>query len=225
MSLDEFREVGGKGAYPGIRRARIEDWLLVIKLPDFYNTRCLYFQACGRLLGKATAEDAAMVAPHTMRAGRAYIRFLAGGQKKNHLHVDLALATIFPRGRRPRVNARKAEILRQLSAHKGEELEILLLGRYMIDIKEANIESGLLFTGPRSVVSTVNNAAIEVIGARLAVRNDKNIEMIQWDVFGTEALIDIYGTCKAQVSDDYLIEAFALAENAFATYIIGKPRT
>ena len=217
------REVLLSPGIPGLGKTLI--WLsaFMIRLPDFLDTRCVYFQACGRLLRRAQASDDTLVSMRSMKAGRAYLRFFAGGPKKNHLHLDIALAKLFPPDRKPPTNAKTPEILAQLGRHKGQDLELLLLGRYIIDITEAN-DSGLLFVGPRAVVSTVNDATATVAGASLMISDDANVDYIRWELFEAEALIDIYGRCKLRVSDDYLVTAFDLMQAAFTTYILGEAK-
>ena len=194
----------------------------MVQVPDFTDTSCVYFQACGRLLRSATAREEPMISLRSTRAGRSYLRLIAGGSKNHHLHVDIALAKVFPRGERPSANTKTPAILRQLSAHGGQKIDLLLIGRFILNINDTTPDSGLLFTGPRSVVSSINDATVGLVGARLAISNDAHIDMIHWEIIGSEALIDIYGRCKTEVSDDYLVSAFGVIQKAFATYILGE---
>ncbi len=162
-----------------------------------------------------------MVSRRSAKTGHTYLRFLAGGSKGNHFHVDIALAKIFPPGRKPEVTAKTSAILERLDEHKGQKLELLLVGRYILTADLDKLDGGLLFTGPRAVVPTVNDSTAIVTGARLEISNDKAIEFIQWDVFGREIVVDIHGQCNTEVSDAYMVDALQLIHEGFSTYILG----
>jgi hypothetical protein len=201
----------------------------MISLPDFSGTRCVYFQACGLLQRSETgkveppASDKLepVISSRLMNAGRMYLRFFEGPHSR-HLHLDIALASIFPRGRKPKVTTQTPKILRRIADHEGQRLTLLILCQYIIEIKDANLESGFLLTGERSVVPTKTDAKAEIVSARLTLRNVNHIDTIQWELLGSQALVDIYGHCDTEVSRDYLVNAFDLAQTAFTTYFVGE---
>jgi hypothetical protein len=192
----------------------------MVILPDFAGSRCVYFQACGHL-PRATTGEASMISILPTNAGRAYLRFIGGGTKKNHFHVDIALAKIFPRGEKPEPTAKTQEVLQHLELDKGKKLKLLVVGQYVINLKEINASAGVL-SGSRSLVSGTSEAVVEVDGARLTIKNDTHIEGIRWDVFGEGVLIDVFGSCELKIADDYLMVAFSIVQKGFNSYILGK---
>jgi hypothetical protein len=137
----------------------------------------------------------------------------------------MALASIFPRGRKPKVTTQTTKIFRRIAAHEGQKLTLLILCQYIIDLKDANLESGFLLTGGRAAVPTKTEANAEIVSARLAIRDVDHIDTMQWELLGSKALVDIYGSCDTEVSSGYLVNAFDLTQKAFNTYFLAEAST
>jgi hypothetical protein len=191
---------------------------------DLKGAGCVYLEVCARLQGVEQNEKPLNQKIAGVRVGRVagYLRLLRGGKISGHLHVDLALALYFP-GTKPEVNSDRKAIEREISRHYGRKANLAIVGQYVTPVNEITPGAGVVFAGPAAVISTVENAAIEVDGAHLVVRNDGFVRFIDWQRYGDEAVfVDIYAQSEIEISPSYLSEVFARLNKAHSTDIRGK---
>jgi hypothetical protein len=196
----------------------------VLNLPDFQDSDCFYFEACGKIPGaKRREERSQKVARIRVAKGNAYLRLLRGGNWAGHLHIDLALARYFP-GSHPEINSTRGEIIREIARDFGNMLDVVVFGQYVALAKDIVPGSGVVFAGPSAVVSTINNTVVEVGGAHLVFRNEGFVRTIDWQLYRDDTIFaDISARSEVELSPSYLTEIFARLEKAYATYILGRP--
>lgn len=196
----------------------------MLKLPDFGNHSCYYFEACGKLRGESKRKDRSQAVAR-VRASKvsAYLRLLEGGEPTGHLHVDIAVTRYFPKSA-PEINATRRSIEHAVEKHFGKQIDVLVFAQFVVMLDEINPGSGVVFAGPNAVVSTVNNVAVEVGGAHLVLRNEGFIRSIDWQIFRDDTVfVDISARVDdLTVSESYLLTIFEQMDSSFKTYILGR---
>jgi hypothetical protein len=195
----------------------------VLDFPNLLSADCFYFEACGKLRGvKEKKERSQKIARARLPEGTAYLRLLEGGESPGHLHIDIAMTRFFPKAR-PEVNSTRAEISRDVSQYFGKKIDLQIFAQFVTLVEDIQPGSGVVFGGPNAIVSTINNATVEVRGAHLVIRNDPFVRMIDWQLFrGDTVFVDISAIHQTVVSPSYLSEVIDKLRSAYRAYVIGR---
>jgi len=203
-----------------------------ITFPDFKNPHYSWIRVCGEAL--KAAPDIARLAKGGKRKtailaterGNAQVVLILGGTSENHVHFDIYSPEL--------VSKRLNDSPKSKPDHLSELSEIddiigQLYGREIVldmgavyhakitELPETGIIRSLFFD------TKMGSVAVKLEGAMFSIQGAP-IQKIQWSVRSGGDIAVTLGaqSVKTLISEDYLINAYHLAEQAFYIFVLGK---
>ncbi|GAH18414.1 unnamed protein product, partial [marine sediment metagenome] len=141
-------------------------------------TACGEIQSGSKVLLDLLSKMKMITARSRVGSHTVYLRILSGGKSGKHLHINFALDSFFPKGEKPKVTHKKAEIMALLNEAIGAKVDVDVIGYFELPIEELP-ERGLvrsLYTEQKT-----DGIAIKLVGGKLTITGAP-VRYISWSV-------------------------------------------
>lgn len=202
---------------------------MAIQWPTVAEASCQSLTVCGEIVADKKEirqwcdrklKDNWLAYRISVEHGPMYARIGLGGKSGKHCHVDVAVPAFFD-GDEPKADLTEADAAERLNPLMGEKIEAAVRG--VFTLPAANLPYIIKLT--QSIVATEGDVSIRITGGTLSIKGTP-IHRITWtlDEAEKDAKISMSAKTSLTISDSYLVEAFEVLKQGFATFIRrGKP--
>ena len=199
-----------------------------IKLPDFKDTQCVWVRACGQVetedpsLIEILKKENAFIASYETHGKKAFLRVYTGGPTQQHLHVDCALSTIFPKNRLPKTTNELNDVISIVSNFIGKKISLGVMGVFRISLDELP-EHGLIRS--LSTEERTGDISIKLVGGDFEITGAP-IQHVKWQIEDdtNRVRISINGEKFETINERYLLSVLEWIEIQYNLLIKGKTK-
>ena len=152
--------------------------------------------------------------------GKTYLRIALGGYSGNHIHIDVAHASVVVKEANPPTQLSLAQAQKKLECFFGAPVEVELTALFEAKLDEFP-ESGMI----RSLFfeTKMGNVGITMNGARFSVTGAP-INNISWRAKSKKEIGVVLESAiwKTRITETYIMDALGILETAFNVFILGK---
>lgn len=198
-----------------------------IKLPNFNDSKCVIFTACGEVQPTKEKEIPFYKTRKDMvgyyKAGRknAFIDIMLPSSKSNlHLHIDCVLASNIQKKSIPKATHEISEIQEKIQPYLNNDIEVHITAFYKLLISELPerglIKSLIVKEKTGDIELKLTSGSFSITGAP--------IHEVGWKIHESEKIVSIkIEGFKSDVLDDlYLIRLFQWMDDNFNIFVLSK---
>ncbi len=199
-----------------------------IKLPDFKDSRCEGFVACGELIRDKKRKiyfqkkDSTFFGRYKGEKENVYLRIIIPESKQDlHLHIDCYSTSYFGKDNTPKGKSQITKIRKILDYYSDYSIDLQVTAKFNILYK--NLPEGVIrfLTSKReidSIESRMTGGALSFTG--LPIREIT----FQLSTNGDRIYITITGNKTEKFDNDYLLRLSNWIEKQFNFYVLGKTK-
>lgn len=201
---------------------------MLIKLPDFKDTQCVWVRACGQIetedpyLIEILGKKNTYIASYEAHGKKAFLRVLTGRLTKQHLHIDCALSTIFNKNHQPKTTNEVDDVISIVSNFIGKKISIGVMGTFELSLNELP-EYGLLRS--LSTEERTGDISIKLVGGDFEITGAP-IQHVKWQIEDdvNRVKISIDGEKSETIDERYLLNIFEWIEIQYNLFVKGQTK-
>lgn len=195
-----------------------------VNWPDLSRHRSDYLQLCGMVVEptKAVARwlntERLLISSLRRRSKKYYIRFLTGGARKNHVHIEIASSTVF--AKEPKSTAKLPEIVSCFDRVVGLSLKVMARAEFensIADLPERGIIR--LFSGENKM----GEVSMKMTAATFSLAGSP-VRRISWRIIGDGQRVstEIEAEKTMTIGVFYMTESLEWLFSLYSLFVLGR---
>jgi len=196
-----------------------------VYLPNLASEKSCRLVACGLVHSDKKAvldwlkERRRFIASYKKEKNRHFVRLMTGGRRDRHFHLEIALASWFPKNQQPKAASKISEIQDAIDRISGEKLDLNLSADFSSSLAQ------LPESGPIRLLSTKTSMAgtsVQLTAGTLDVSGSR-INQIQWCLINEDkVMVTLETQVDSSVTAKYLTEAHEMMEKYYRVLVLGQ---